>query len=333
MDHHHHHQQRLLCSTSSYSPRQDWRQHPTYFPPSPPPTTTNPNNNHSWIRPSSSTLTKVTPNSDDNSNYYHSWLHSIPTPSSPPILNSIHRQRYTPRFASIKSHSPNYYPLMQANLQKDTTFTKIFVGGLPYHTTDETLRAFFLKFGDIEEAVVINDRSTGKSRGYGFVTMVRKEDAEEAVKDPNPTIDGRRANVNLAYMGAKNRTATLPLGYSLLARMPTYQSAATAYPSNVIYYPLAQQSAIQQPIYLTPSTGATGTTWPSNLFSQFNLANLSSGSNTNVSTTLNPGTSSPQTVYEVSPALFEPSGIASSSPTIAGNAQTNGQQLYWSSYT
>lgn len=60
---------------------------------------------------------------------------------------------------------------MQANLQKDTTYTKIFVGGLPYHTTDETLRAFFLKFGDIEEAVVINDRSTGKSRGYGFVSL------------------------------------------------------------------------------------------------------------------------------------------------------------------
>jgi hypothetical protein len=222
MDHH----QRLLCSSSSYSPRQDWRQHTAYFPPSPP--TTNHHHN-SWIRPSSSTLTKVTPNSDDNSNYYHSWLHTIPTPSSP-ILNSTNRQRYTPRFASIKSHSPNYYPLMQANLQKDTTFTKIFVGGLPYHTTDETLRAFFLKFGDIEEAVVINDRSTGKSRGYGFVTMVRREDAEEAVKDPNPTIDGRRANVNLAYMGAKNRTASVPLGYSLLARMPTYQSTATAYP-------------------------------------------------------------------------------------------------------
>lgn len=72
--------------------------------------------------------TKVTPNSDDNSNYYHSWLHTIPTPPSP-VLNSTNRQRYTPRFASIKSHSPNYYPLMQANLQKDTTFTKIFVGG------------------------------------------------------------------------------------------------------------------------------------------------------------------------------------------------------------
>ena len=54
--------------------------------------------------------------------------------------------------------------------QKDTTFTKIFVGGLPYHTTDKSLREFFDKFGDIEEAVVITDRQTGKSRGYGFVS-------------------------------------------------------------------------------------------------------------------------------------------------------------------
>ncbi len=57
--------------------------------------------------------------------------------------------------------------------QKDTTFTKIFVGGLPYHTTDESLREFFQQFGDIEEAVVITDRQTGKSRGYGFVSTLK----------------------------------------------------------------------------------------------------------------------------------------------------------------
>lgn len=56
--------------------------------------------------------------------------------------------------------------------QKDTTLTKIFVGGLPYHTTDTSLREFFDKFGDIEEAVVITDRQTGKSRGYGFVSLL-----------------------------------------------------------------------------------------------------------------------------------------------------------------
>ncbi|EFX60016.1 hypothetical protein DAPPUDRAFT_39159, partial [Daphnia pulex] len=89
----------------------------------------------------------------------------------------------------------------------DTTFTKIFVGGLPYHTTDETLKAFFLKFGNIEEAVVITDRQTGKSRGYGFVTMETPEAAQNAIRDPNPIIDGRKANVNLAYLGVKTRIA------------------------------------------------------------------------------------------------------------------------------
>lgn len=54
--------------------------------------------------------------------------------------------------------------------QKDTMLTKIFVGGLPYHTTDQSLREYFDQFGDIDEAVVITDRQTGKSRGYGFVS-------------------------------------------------------------------------------------------------------------------------------------------------------------------
>ncbi|VDP49396.1 unnamed protein product, partial [Echinostoma caproni] len=90
-------------------------------------------------------------------------------------------------------------------MQKDTTLTKIFVGGLPYHTTDDSLRCFFEQFGPIEEAVVITDRQTGKSRGYGFVTMVRSEDALLAIRELNPCVDGRKANVNLAVLGAKPR--------------------------------------------------------------------------------------------------------------------------------
>jgi hypothetical protein len=102
--------------------------------------------------------------------------------------------------------------------QKDTTYTKLFVGGLPYHTTDQSLREYFKQFGDIEEAVVITDRQTGKSRGYGFVTMAERSAAERICKDPNPIIDGRKANINLAYLGAKPRIqatellAALPFG-------------------------------------------------------------------------------------------------------------------------
>lgn len=89
--------------------------------------------------------------------------------------------------------------------QKDTTWTKLFVGGLPYHTTDKSLREHFAVYGEIEEAVVITDRQTGKSRGYGFVIMGDRTAAERACKDPNPIIDGRKANVNLAILGAKPR--------------------------------------------------------------------------------------------------------------------------------
>lgn len=56
-------------------------------------------------------------------------------------------------------------------LQKDNTYTKLFVGGLPYHTTDQTLREFFTQFGELDEAVVIIDKTTKKSKGYGFVSV------------------------------------------------------------------------------------------------------------------------------------------------------------------
>merc|ERR1719305_704104 len=100
---------------------------------------------------------------------------------------------------------PSITTSIQNLQQKDTTWTKLFVGGLPYHTTDKSLREHFEVYGDIEEAVVITDRSTGKSRGYGFVIMSNKEAAERACKEPNPIIDGRKANVNLAILGAKPR--------------------------------------------------------------------------------------------------------------------------------
>jgi hypothetical protein len=110
--------------------------------------------------------------------------------------------------------------MAQTVQQKDTTFTKIFVGGLPYHTTDESLRQFFEQFGDIEEAVVITDRQTGKSRGYGFVTMSDRAAAERACKEPNPIIDGRKANVNLAYLGAKPRGIQTAFPFGLKAGIP-----------------------------------------------------------------------------------------------------------------
>lgn len=52
----------------------------------------------------------------------------------------------------------------------DTTLTKIFVGGLAWETQRDTMRRYFEQFGDILEAVVITDKNTGRSKGYGFVS-------------------------------------------------------------------------------------------------------------------------------------------------------------------
>jgi len=52
----------------------------------------------------------------------------------------------------------------------DTTATKIFVGGLAWETQRDTVRRYFEQFGEILEAVVITDKNTGRSKGYGFVS-------------------------------------------------------------------------------------------------------------------------------------------------------------------
>ncbi|XP_043708534.1 RNA-binding protein 24-A [Telopea speciosissima] len=83
----------------------------------------------------------------------------------------------------------------------DTTYTKVFVGGLAWETQSETMRRYFEQFGEILEAVVITDKNTGRSKGYGFVTFRDPESARRACADPNPVIDGRRANCNLASLG------------------------------------------------------------------------------------------------------------------------------------
>lgn len=54
--------------------------------------------------------------------------------------------------------------------EEDTKFTKLFVGGIPYHSADETLKEYFEQFDEIVEAVIIRERNSQRSKGYGFVS-------------------------------------------------------------------------------------------------------------------------------------------------------------------
>ncbi|MEE9212205.1 MAG: RNA-binding protein [Phycisphaeraceae bacterium] len=76
---------------------------------------------------------------------------------------------------------------------------KIYVGNLSFQTTEDSLRDLFAQHGATEEIVVITDRETGRSRGFGFVTMPEDSQAQAAIEALNGTeFDGRSLTVNEA---------------------------------------------------------------------------------------------------------------------------------------
>jgi RNA recognition motif-containing protein len=82
---------------------------------------------------------------------------------------------------------------------------KLFVGSLSWGTNDEGLRSAFSAHGEVSEAVVISDRDTGRSRGFGFVTFDDDEAADKAIAALNGTeLDGRTIRVDVAQAKQRN---------------------------------------------------------------------------------------------------------------------------------
>jgi cold-inducible RNA-binding protein len=76
---------------------------------------------------------------------------------------------------------------------------KLFVGSLSWDTDDRRLRAAFEPHGEITQATVVNDRESGRSRGFGFVTFADDASADKAVAALNQsTLDGRTIKVDVA---------------------------------------------------------------------------------------------------------------------------------------
>jgi RNA recognition motif-containing protein len=76
---------------------------------------------------------------------------------------------------------------------------KLFVGGISWDTDDSGLRAAFEPFGEVREAKVITDRDTGRSRGFGFVTLANSDEARTAIEAMNGAVlDGRNIRVDAA---------------------------------------------------------------------------------------------------------------------------------------
>eukprot|EP00262_Sarcandra_glabra_P016021 TRINITY_DN5077_c0_g1_i1.p1 TRINITY_DN5077_c0_g1~~TRINITY_DN5077_c0_g1_i1.p1 ORF type:complete len:473 (+),score=57.49 TRINITY_DN5077_c0_g1_i1:131-1549(+) len=92
---------------------------------------------------------------------------------------------------------------------RDPAQRKLFIRGLGWETTTESLRSLFAVYGDLEEAVVILDKVTGKSKGYGFVTFRHIDGAILALKEPSKKIGGRMTVTQLAASGTTGPTAVV----------------------------------------------------------------------------------------------------------------------------
>src|SRR6058998_1384652 len=77
--------------------------------------------------------------------------------------------------------------------------TKLYVGNLSFNTTETDLQDLFAQAGAVQDVMLMQDKFTGKSRGFAFVTMTSEEDAQNAIKEFNgKTVEGRPLTVNEA---------------------------------------------------------------------------------------------------------------------------------------
>lgn len=83
---------------------------------------------------------------------------------------------------------------------------KLFIGNLPWSINSDSLKELFSSFGEVSEAIVITDRMSGRSKGFGFVTFASDEQATAAVEAMHEKeVEGRKIIVNVAKPREENR--------------------------------------------------------------------------------------------------------------------------------
>ncbi|XP_062205216.1 UBP1-associated protein 2C-like [Phragmites australis] len=118
------------------------------------------------------------------------------------LLEPLSRDQLADIAAAAALVSAAALDAVRAAADRDPALRKLFVRGLGWETTSDSLSAIFSAYGDLEEAVVITDKSTGRSKGYGFVTFRHADSAVLALKEPSKKIDGRMTVTQLAAAGA-----------------------------------------------------------------------------------------------------------------------------------
>lgn len=126
------------------------------------------------------------------------------------IIGSFSQEQLVDIVADAICRDAGVLDAVRVIADRDPVQRKLFIRGLGWETTTEKLRTLFAKYGELEEAVVIVDKATSKSKGYGFVTFRHIDGALLSLKEPSKKIDGRMTVTQLAAAGASGPTALVP---------------------------------------------------------------------------------------------------------------------------
>ncbi|KAI7729456.1 hypothetical protein M8C21_020363 [Ambrosia artemisiifolia] len=124
------------------------------------------------------------------------------------LLDPLAKTQLVDLLSKFGCQYPSIAEEIKSVASADPANRKLFVRGLAWNTTTQTLCAAFLEHGEIEEGAVITDKATGKSRGYGFITYRDVGSTRKALEAPSKLIDGRMAVCTLACEGVPTTSST-----------------------------------------------------------------------------------------------------------------------------
>lgn len=116
------------------------------------------------------------------------------------ILNATRRVGELPSANSVSRFSARFNRLVTLmDTQQSVQGNKLYVGGIPYRSTEDDLKKAFGEAGTVVSASIISDRMTGRSRGFGFVEMASPAEAQAAIdRLDGKDFDGRTLSVSFA---------------------------------------------------------------------------------------------------------------------------------------
>eukprot|EP01053_Blabericola_migrator_P008584 Blabericola_migrator_1__8583@NODE_4490_length_1127_cov_420_208491_g2782_i0_p1_GENE_NODE_4490_length_1127_cov_420_208491_g2782_i0NODE_4490_length_1127_cov_420_208491_g2782_i0_p1_ORF_typecomplete_len282_score37_81RRM_1/PF00076_22/1_3e17RRM_1/PF00076_22/1_7e03RRM_7/PF16367_5/2_3e09RRM_7/PF16367_5/5_8RL/PF17797_1/0_016RRM_5/PF13893_6/0_071RRM_Rrp7/PF17799_1/0_19Nup35_RRM_2/PF14605_6/0_18_NODE_4490_length_1127_cov_420_208491_g2782_i02081053 len=126
-------------------------------------------------------------------------------------------------------------------LQPGVSAAKMFVGGLPQSVTQETLREYFGRYGNIVEAFVLMDEQSGRSRGFGFVTFENAQSLNDVLAARPHYLAGKHVDCKHAVLKSSTTSAPLPRQLQGSANDPQNEKLLASHRSNFPMHPLSHQ--------------------------------------------------------------------------------------------